>query len=119
MADEIRISSTLSVVKGSLDFTGRNYRQIRQDQGTARAGSFTVDVPTTEVTIDFGDIAPGYVRVFNLDPTNFVRLRFATTVDAIRVPPEGLALFHLDSGVSLIAIANTAACKIQVDALNV
>jgi len=118
MANEISISSTISTQKGTLQFTGRNLR-IRQDQTTGRAGTFTVDVPTSEVTIDFGDIAPGYVRILNLDADNFVRLRFATTVNAIRLPVGGVALLYLDSAVNLIAIADTAACKIQVDAINV
>jgi hypothetical protein len=118
MPNEIQITSTLSVAKGSLEFAGRNYR-IRQDQGTARAGSFTQDVGTSEESVTFGDVAPGYIRVFNLDATNFVRLRFTTTDNAIRIPAGGLAMFYLDSGVSLIAIADTATCKIQVDCINV
>ena len=118
MANEIQITSTIQAAKGSLEFNGRPLR-ILADQGTARAGSFTVDVATSEASINFGDIAPGYVRLLNLDATNFVRLRFATTANAIRVPKGGVALFYLDSGVTLYAIADTAACKIQVDAINV
>jgi hypothetical protein len=118
MANEITITNSISVLKGTLEFNARTIR-TSQNQGVARAGSFTVDVPTTEVTIDFGDIDVGYVRIYNLDTDNFVLLRFATTVDAMKLPAGGIAMFCLASGANVIAIANTAACKIQVDAINV
>jgi hypothetical protein len=117
VANEITVTTDLKCKNGLLDFSAKQ-TTIRVDQATARAGSFTVDVGTSEENIAFGDITPGYVRFTNLDATNFVRLRFTTTANAIRLPPNGgMALIRVD-GVTVIAIADTAACKIQVEAVN-
>lgn len=116
MANEITVSSQLSVSKGLLSQTGQSQR-TRFDQTGNGAGSFTVEVGTSEENIAFGDVAPGYVRFTNLDATNFVRIRFSTTDNAIRLRPSGgVAIFQVD-GVTVIAIADTAACLVQVEAI--
>jgi hypothetical protein len=116
---QITIVTGLSLKNGNLEYQGRS-QTVQAAQTTARGGGFTVDVTTSEDQIDFGDIAPGYVRLTNLDNTNFVRIRFATTANAIRLPAErGQAVFYLDSGVSVFAIADTATCRVHVEAFNV
>jgi hypothetical protein len=117
MADEITVTSQIATRKGLLNFPGQSQR-TRFDQTGNGAGSFTVDVGTSEETISFGDVAPGFVRLTNLNATNFVRVRFTTTDDAIRLRPNGgVAMFQLDAGASVIVIADTAACLIQVEAI--
>jgi hypothetical protein len=118
MANEIALSSNIRLKNGLLvsqpPAVNRTF-----DQTTARAADFTADIGTSEETIAFGDVVPGFVRVTNLDDTNFVRLRFTTTDNAIRLRANGgFATFEMDASTSLRAIADTAACKIQVEAFN-
>jgi hypothetical protein len=118
MADEISITVGGQVVNGNLKHVFQNVTR-KFDQTTARAGAVCQDIGTTEETIPFGDGGPGYVIATNLDNTNFVRLRFSTGANAIRLLPEGgIAVFYLDSGVTLYGIANVAACKVKLDWFN-
>lgn len=118
MADEIRITSGMSVANGLLVQNGP-VDTMKFTQTTARAGILPVDVGTTEETINFGDRAPGYILATNLDTTNFVRLRFSTGANAIRLLANGgKALFYLESGVTLYAIADTAACRVKFEWFN-
>jgi len=117
MADEITVVSGIKVLNGNLSYQQPNRTQTFT-QTTARFASFTQDIGTSEENIDFGDVVPGWVRISNLDSTNFVRLRFSTGANAIRlVAGQGFFEGYID-GVTVIAIADTAACKIQVEAAN-
>lgn len=118
MANEITLTSGVKLVNGLLIHDGR--KTVKQfDQTTARGGSLTVDVATSEAAIDFGDIVPGFVRITNLDLTNFVRIRVTAATNAIRLRAGGgFAIFEVDPGVTVRAIADTAACKIQIEAFN-
>ena len=119
MANEITITTEIKCKNGLIDFVGKQ-TTTRFDQTTARVGSFTVDVGTSEENINFLDIAPGFTRFVNLDATNFIRLRFGTGVNSIRLPANGgMAVFRVDTGVTVIAIADTAACKMQVESANI
>lgn len=119
MANEISVTTGVAVANGFLRQTSQT--ETRQfNQTTARAGSVCQDIGTTEETVSFGDVVPGYVRATNLDSTNFVRLRFSTGANAIRLPAGGgQALFYLDSSVTLFAIADTATCRVKFDSYNV
>ena len=118
MANEITITTSGNLRNGAL-IQPMLSQAVQSDQATPRAGSFTVDIGTSEESIDFGDIAPGYVRMTNLDADNFVRVRFAAAANAIRLLADrGQALFYLDAGVTVFAIADTAACRVQVEAYN-
>jgi hypothetical protein len=117
MANEITISTRVASRKGLLNYTGQS-QQSQFDQTGNGASSFTVNIGTSEETISFGDVSPGFVRITNLDDENFVRVRFATTANAIRLRPNGgVAIFELDTGISVFAIADTAACLIQIEAI--
>lgn len=118
MTDEITIINEMRAVNGNLNFKpGKNTKQF--DQTTARAGSFTVEVGTTEESIDFGDLAPGYYQLTNLDATNYVQVGYATTVYVHRLLADGGSLqAYLESGVTVFVKANTAACDIQVQAID-
>lgn len=120
MANEITFSVGLGVTNGDLAINRRtvnkNYDQTTQGGG----GPGTVIVGTTEEAIDFGDVTPGYVTLQNLDDTNFVRIRFSTGDNGIRLRANGGAAgFEVDSGVTVYAIADTADCRVQILAVNV
>ena len=118
MADEIKVTTGLGVANGLLK-QDLGTDTTKFDQTTGRAGIVFKDVTTTEGSISFGDGAPGYILATNLDATNFVRLRFSTGANAIRLLAEGgRALFYLDSGVTLFAIANSATCKVRFEWVN-
>ena len=119
MANEISVTTGMTVTNGYLKQTSStNTRQFTQT--TARANSVCQDVGTSEETVAFGDVVPGYIRATNTDTTNFVSLRFASGgANAIKLPANGgEALFHLGAGVTLYAIADTAACKVKFDLYN-
>lgn len=119
MAEEISMTFGGSVTNGLLKHAVAPITR-KFDQTTARAGAVFQDVGTTEETVAFGDGTPGYVIAVNLDPTNYVRLRFTTGgTNAIRLVADGgFAIFYLESGTTLYAIANTATCKVKFDWFN-
>ena len=119
MADEITIVTALKVTNGDLR---ENKPTITKkfNQTTARAGSFTVNVGTTEESIAFGDIAPGFVELRNLDATNYVSFGTVTGNLGFRLlAGSGSGLVYLESGETLYVQANTAACNVQVTAASV
>ena len=120
MANEISVTIGTSVSNGYLKQTTAT--QTRQfTQTTARAGSVCQDVGTSEEAVSFGDGVPGYIVATNLDTTNFVSLRFVSAgANAVKLLPNGgQACFNLGTGVSLYAIADTAACKVKFDWINI
>lgn len=119
MANEITITTGLSLVNGSLN-ASRTPTSARFDQTTPRGGGpGTVDVGTSEGTIDFGAIVPGWVEMINLDVDNFVQVGFSTGVYGFRLPPAGgSAIFFLETSATVYVKADTAACKVQVIAAN-
>ena len=113
MANELRLTSVMRFVKGDtdislgeavfVDVTGSRYtRQIQ-------------NVGTTEEALDLVDItSPGYILVVNRDRTNFVSLRRATGEgNLIKIRPGKFALFELEA-TAPFAIANTAACNVEI-----
>ena len=119
MPNEITVSTSLQLANGKLIVNSIN-GGFQADQATAKGGGpGTVDVGTSEQTIDFGDIAPGFVELRNLDDTNFVELGFSTGVYGIRLIADGgPALFYLNTGATLYAKADTAGCAVQITAVN-
>ncbi len=118
MANEITVTTELRVSNGFLSYSGEQVT-TNFSQTTGRAGSFTVDVGTSEETISLGDIAPGFMRLTNLDATNFVEVGFSTGVYGIRLSRnKGVALFERKAATTIYVKADTGACKIQVEAVN-
>jgi hypothetical protein len=119
MANEISVTIGASVTNGQLRQTSVT-TTTQFNQVTQRAGSVCQDIGTSEEAVSFGDGVPGYIVARNLDPTNFVSLRFVSAgANAIKLDPNGgQACFQLGSGVSLFAIANTAACRVKFDWYN-
>jgi hypothetical protein len=118
MANEITITTEIRSLNGLIKYNGEIDTRTF-DQATARAGGFTVDVGTTEESISFGDIAPGFVRLTNSDATNFVEVGFSTGVyGATLLKSGGVMLFYRKSGTTVYVKADTATCKVQVEAIN-
>ena len=82
------------------------------------------EIGITEEAIDLGDTGtPAYAFFQNLDPTNFITLRVATSGAAFaRLDPDtdqdgtgGFAMLRLSTGATApFAIADTAACKMKI-----
>lgn len=118
MAEEITISVSVTVRNGELVLSTPSTAVI-SDQTTARAATFTVDVATSETTVDFGDITPGLVMLKNLDATNFTDWTTDTGDYNHTLDPNGdTALFRLKGTQTLFLKADTAPTKVQVTLVN-
>ena len=115
MADEITIYQSLQVSNGALNWA-RTSPQTKIDQitlGGPSPGFLTIG--TSEETVGLSEISTlGWCLIENLDDTNYVDFGFSTGVYGIRVKPDEFAMFRLTPGVTLYALANTAACKVNV-----
>lgn len=118
MANEITVLASLRLSNGDLKVDVRP-GNVKFDQTTARGGSFTVDAATSETTVDFGDIVPGYILLQNLDATNFCEYTTVTTDYDLKLRANGgVALIDMSGTQTLYLKADTAGCKIQVTAIN-
>ena len=117
MADEIKITQSVRLVKSalkheftppqlSLTMTGSLVSDVVQSVGTSEE--------TTGPT--FGDFGTeGLCIVYNLDPTNYVQVGFATGVYGMRLRGAGApAIFFLEPNATIYLKANTAACNVRV-----
>lgn len=124
MADEITIDATLSysdsektsdalqLVDGDFSATTKLIAHLKQS------------IATSETAIKLGAVsALGYAMFKNLDPTNYIDLKVATSGAIFaRLDPDvdgdghgGIALLKMGSGAQVpYAIANTAACQMEV-----
>lgn len=82
----------------------------------------TQNIGTTAELVTFGNItgAPQMVSIRNLDSTNFIELGgdSGLTVFKIKVAAGGIAVFTASSA-TLYAKANTAACNILIQAVEI
>ena len=118
MADEITVVAGLKVTNGNLVINVPTVT-VKVDQATARGGGpGTLDIGTSEETVDFVDTVPGYVLMRNLDATNFVTYGLTTGQLGLTLPAGGApTLLYVGTG-SLILKADTATCKVQVVSAN-
>lgn len=118
MADEIFISARIRVSNGNLTFD-RNIGSRLYDQsaiGGPTPGYVTIG--TSEESISFSELGTlGWVLMENLDATNYVDWGFSTGVYGGRLEPGGIALFRLRPSTTLYLLADTAACKCLINAL--
>lgn len=121
MSDEITITAALRCQHGEFRLDV-NPGSIQVDQATAGGGNpGTVSIGTSDTPISFAGLtAPGYVWIRNLDPENFVEFGPDDTgmVPCLKLKPGECALFRLADGISLVGKADTAACKVQIHALD-
>ncbi len=117
MADEIKVSQAVRLIKGTLkhEFTPA---QISLTMTGSLVYDVVSSVGTTEETAGptFGDIGTeGLCVIYNLDTTNYVQVGFATTVYGMRLYGAGApAMFMIEPGATLYLKANTAACNVRI-----
>lgn len=119
MADEIRISASMSVENGNLSFS-QNYGSKSYDQtniGGPTPGM--VEIGTAEETQAFSELTtPGWVTIQNLDDTNFVQWGFSAGVYGGKLLAGDTAgPFRLNGSTTLYLKADTAACRVVINAL--
>lgn len=120
MANEITITTGISLTNGLLVINSTN-TSVNFDQTTARGGNpGVVNIGTTEETISFGDVSPGWCEFKNLDTSNYVQIGFSTGVYGFRLPANGgAAIMRLETGATVYAKADTAACNVRITAVSV
>ena len=121
MANEIQISAKLYAAKGGAYLPNTTYTGTLTMAGTDMA-SQTLSIGTTEETISPGtDVTlPAHILIANLDSTNFVQVGFSTGSYKWRLRAGEFCLLpYLESGVTIYAKADTAACTVQVSACEV
>lgn len=99
----------------------RPTQTIQCDQTGQGVYSNTLTIGTSAEDVNFGDVVPGLVILTNLDDTNYVQYGMSDggTIKILgrlypskRVP----AMFFLEPSATLRMIANTASCKVHVQA---
>ena len=119
MANEIRISASMNVDNGNLSFS-QNYGTKSYDQtniGGPTPGM--IEVGTVEESETFAELTtPGWVTIQNLDDTNFVEWGFSTGVYGGKLMAgETAGPFRLNASAALFLKADTAACRVVINAL--
>lgn len=116
MANEIRVSSTLIVKNGN--FSGDWTASFNADQSALGGGNpGTVDLTTSETTIDPGDIdTEGWCWIKNIGAAQAATIGFATsyTTGLLILPGQTAGPFKLIAGTVLYAKALTSTTSIQV-----
>lgn len=121
MADDvIRITTAFKIDNGNVQLTTPSIT-TRFDQATARADKGkTHTISSSEETISFGDVAPGWIRITNLDLTNVVNYGVFTGKLFFQcLPNNGVGLFYLIAGSDLIVQAPSGDCDIVIEAATV
>jgi len=117
MADEITITTGVTVANGSLQVRGVT-SSTKYDMATVIAPApGGVTVGTSEETISFGDVTPGWTEIVNLDDTNYVEFGFSTGVYGMVLPAGGSMVFKMN-GLTLYAKADTASVNLQVTGIS-
>jgi len=116
MANEIQITSGISVLKGNLSFSVPSTTLLGDMTGTGGPTPGYITVGTTEESTAFPELTTeGWLWMKNLDVTNYVQWGFATGVYGGRIKAgETAGPFRMEPGLTLYLKANTAACKVLV-----
>lgn len=121
MANEIKLTPLLNYASGLLKLTFQP-GQKSYTQTTQLAHASIVSVGTSEEDMPAGDVATnGWLILYNLDPTNFVKYGPKTAgvmAEFGRIRTGEFAMLRLASGVTNRWIADTGACKVQMILLN-
>lgn len=122
MADELSLNIQIAAALGYYDLTIRD--GITVDWGTiGEGGSVQIIGFASEENVDLGDIVyPGYCYLKNLDSTNYIEYGpdggGSSMVVLGRLLPDEFAVLRIaPAGATLMAQANTAACKLLVRCL--
>ena len=119
MADEIKVTTRLSITKGYLSSSESVVNLLVSQTGDG-ISSGTQTIGTTAEAIGLGDLTtPGYAFFRNLDLTNFMQIGQDISgggfEEFCRLGPGEVALFRIDlaTGGVLQAKADTADCELQ------
>jgi hypothetical protein len=124
MADEITANVTLKCPQSGVNFVSGTLTSDQASLGGGNPG--LVSIGTSQEDIAFGDVTPGMVVMQNMDTTNYVQYgpkNGSSVMQGMGVlKPHGevgsIAYLFLDAGVVIRAVANTAACKVNITSLN-
>ena len=116
MADEIRITSRITLTNGNFKHT---FAPGNIDIDQAAVGYYDAihNIGTSEESVGtFQDVSSeGIIVVHNMDATNYVQVGFATTVYGMRLTADSpLAIFNAEPSLTLYLKANTAACNVRI-----
>ncbi len=121
MSAEIKVRIYISVDNGFLHWTS-NPGQIDIDQTEASRGGHCQIIGTSAEMIQFGDVVALGVAIFrNLDTTNYLDIgpydtgSAGTLIPCIRLKPGEEWVIRITPATTWGAIANTAACKLDVN----
>lgn len=118
MANEITIQTGMSRrhATNSKDQHSIQLERYSYDQSSTGQDDRKHSVATSEGSITFTGITTnGWVRMMNLDTTNFVQWGFSTGVYGGRMKAgQSAGPFFLEPGATLYLKADTAACKVRI-----
>ena len=119
MANELSYSVAFTFQKGNLKELSKALIGLVKNIATGTPFYNAPSIGITEEALALGDVTPAkaFYLFYNTDDTNYVEIRMGTgaTLDMIYLPPKGAAMGFFGSDVTApYAIANTAACVIEV-----
>ena len=115
MANEISVSATLAVANGNASYSKTFSKSFTQAAVGGPTPGF-VTIGTSEESQAFSELTTeGWIRMENLDTTNYVEWGFATAVYGGRLEAGEIALFRVNPAATIYLKANTAACKMLID----
>lgn len=118
MANEISITAGLACRNGSLTINQAT-TTTKFDQTIKRGGQpGVIEIGTSEETVSFTDITPGWAIIKNLDDTNFVDFGFSAGVYGLTLPPNATIIVKFKAGMTLYALADTDPVDVQIVAIS-
>lgn len=115
MANEASLSVSMTYAKSNVDSITRSKSMTVTVSGVVLIHNVQA-VGTSEEALLLGDVAAGgWCYIENLDATNYVTVKSATSVaPLIRMKPTEAALFRLDAGATAPYVqANTSSCNVE------
>lgn len=117
MANEITVTNTLAITNGNLTYSQGSTSSTFDQSTVGGPTPGMLSIGTSEESEAFSELSTvGWVRLLNLDTVNYVEWGFATAVYGGRLEAGESALFRLNPSTTLYLKANTAACKVLIDA---
>lgn len=117
MANEITRTASLQFAKGNVAAVAFSEASKNSNVSGTRYHRTVQQIGTSEEALGLGELASlGYCMIKNLDATNYVEIKTATSGTAfLKLKPGECALFRFGSGVTApFAQANTAAVSIEI-----
>ena len=105
MANEIKVSSRLQVIKGNVDERDDDDSFNVDQTGASAATPGFRSVGTSELSETFSELdTMGWCKIKNNDATDWVDFGFSTGVYGIRIYPAESALFRFKPGTALYIV---------------